>query len=307
MKLFVAPLQGHTDAAFRHYHAEIYNGGADAYFSPFMRVERGAVRPRDIADVTSALNDNHRLVPQFIFRDAKEFEALMSVVDERGLKSVDLNLGCPFPPQVHHGRGSAMLQKPDVLREIHAIMSHYPNVVFSAKMRLGVDAPSQWRDVIDVINQMPLEFVTVHPRIASQQYGGSLYIDEFEQLYGVSAHPVVFNGDVRTPQDFDSVIQRFPELHGVMVGRGLLARPSLIEEYRSGCDWDSEQRINCLLELHEQIFEYYQGKLCGDTQILMKIKSFWEYLEPEIGHKAAKAIKKATSLNKYEAALASIG
>ena len=40
-------MQGFTEAPFRHFHAGVY-GAADCYFSPFLRVDHGAVRGRDL-------------------------------------------------------------------------------------------------------------------------------------------------------------------------------------------------------------------------------------------------------------------
>jgi tRNA-dihydrouridine synthase len=51
MKLMCAPMQGFTEAPFRHFHAGVY-GAADCYFSPFLRVDHGAVRGRDLRDVS---------------------------------------------------------------------------------------------------------------------------------------------------------------------------------------------------------------------------------------------------------------
>ena len=50
--IYAAPLQGFTEAPFRHFHAAIYGcqGQADAYFSPFLRIDHGEVRPRDIRE-----------------------------------------------------------------------------------------------------------------------------------------------------------------------------------------------------------------------------------------------------------------
>ena len=98
-RLMAAPLQGYTEAPFRHFHAEIYGGGESlTYFSPFLRIEKGSVRPRDLRDITSPLNANHRLIPQIIFRDATEFRTLTSAVRSAGHSHLDLNLGCPFVP-----------------------------------------------------------------------------------------------------------------------------------------------------------------------------------------------------------------
>lgn len=301
--IMAAPLQGYTDAAWRHFHSAIY-GGIDTYFTPFMRVERGEVRPRDIKGITSSLNGNHNLIPQIIFRDATEFEMLVDAVKEAGSDKVDLNLGCPFPPQVKHGRGAALVTAPDVLKEIREVIaSKYPHLSFSAKMRLGVNDSCEWQNAISEINAMPLTHLTVHPRIATQQYVGELDMTQFGELLKATYHPVVYNGDIRTLENILSIGETYPALAGIMIGRGLLARPSLVAEWREGKEWDEAKRIDRLLQFHKLLFEYYSDSLCGDAQILSKIKPFWEYLEEEIGRKPAKAIKKATSVNKYLSAV----
>ena len=50
MKIYAAPLQGYTDAAWRSAHRSLYGDGVDAYFAPFVRVEHGEVRRRDLVD-----------------------------------------------------------------------------------------------------------------------------------------------------------------------------------------------------------------------------------------------------------------
>lgn len=305
MKFLSAPLQGYTDAPWRHFHNLIY-GGVDGYYTPFLRVEKYAVRPRDLKDLRSSLNDSLRLVPQIIFGSTEEFEALVGAVVEDGHHRVDLNLGCPFPPQVKRGRGAGALRK-DFLREIGARMRDgYSDIEFSVKMRLGVSAPDEWRDIVDEINAMPLSSVTVHPRTASQQYGGTVHENQFADLLSAIAHKIIYNGDLRSVADIRRITDEYPSIAGVMVGRGLLGRPSLGTEWFSQQEWGPELSREKLLEFHEALFRYYEERLCGESQLLTKMKTFWDYAGPEIGHKTAKAIKKAVSLEKYSAAVASI-
>lgn len=302
-KIFAAPLQGFTDAPFCHFHAEVY-GGADAYFTPFMRVEKGVVRQRDIRNITSPLCANHKVVPQVIFKDEAEFKLLEEAVLQNGYDCLDINLGCPFKPQVLHGRGSALLRRPELIEALLPLIG--TGIAVSAKMRVGVTDVDEWKPAVEALNSLPLTHLTVHPRIAAQQYAGDLHIEAFERLLNESRHPVVFNGDLRSAADISSVLERYPELHGVMVGRGLLARPSLIAEWRDGREWSRGERLEALKRLHSGIYAHYSGCLCGDAQILAKIKPFWEYMEDEIGRKCWKAIKKASSLPKYEEAVQSV-
>jgi tRNA-dihydrouridine synthase len=302
MKLFAAPLQGYTTAPWRRFHAEIY-GAADAYFSPFLRVEKGEVRRHDLRDITSPLNANHHVVPQIIFRDVDEFRLLTDAVQQQGYGEVNLNMGCPFPPQVKHGRGAAVVGNIELLEQVAAEMAARTDVSFSVKMRLGVDNPQQWRTAMDVINRMPLRHVTLHPRIARQQYSGELDMAQFEAFLTQSVHPVIFNGEISSPADVAALCERFPIIYGVMMGRGLLARPSLIQEIRSGEEWDNERQLAAVVELHRRLFNHYASVACGDAQLLSLIKPFWDYLEPLIGHKAAKQLRKATTLAKYRTTL----
>lgn len=311
MLFFAAPLQGYTEAAFRHFHAEVYggcNGAADAYFTPFVRVEHGEARGRDMRDARSVLNANHVVIPQIIARDAEEFAMLADILITDGRKVIDLNMGCPFPPQMKKGRGAALVQRRDVLARIADFMraKAAEGVRFTAKMRLGADRADEWWESIEVINAMPFEHVTVHARVGRQQYGGELHLEEFRKLADSLVHQVVWNGDLRTPADIDAIVGLYSSLAGVMAGRGLLARPSLIAEWHDGCEWDRPQRIGHLLALHDGVRRHYEATLCGESQILSKLKPFWDYLEPEIGHKTAKAIGKATSVARYEEAIASI-
>lgn len=306
IKIYAAPLQGYTTAPWRHFHAELA-GAVDAYFMPFVRLEKGDVRSRDLRELTSPLNDNHAIVPQIIFRDADEFRKLVDTVAGIGFRHIDLNIGCPFPPQVKHGRGAGLLLRPDVLANIAEVIAcDYTHIQFSAKMRLGVDSADDWRAVLSVLNQIPLSHLTVHPRVARQQYGGTPDMVSFGEILSASVHPVVYNGDLHTPADIAALVRACPAVCGVMLGRGLLERPSLAAEFRSGSDMEPGQRLSLSLSLHDRLVDYYSDTLCGDAQILSHIKAFWEFPPAGLGHKAVKVLRKATALKSYRAAWASV-
>lgn len=305
--IFCAPIQGLTETAWRHFHHEIYGDGVEAYHTPFLRVERGEIRRRDVRDLGSELNEGLRLIPQIIFRDMREFTMLCDAVKGAGYKCVDINMGCPFPPQVHHGRGAGMMANVELLSALAGVMkSEYTDMEFSLKMRLGVESPDEWRSSMVAINALPLSRLTVHPRTARQQYQGELWLDEFSELLRASTHPVIYNGDITSPGQIDDVMTRYPGLAGVMIGRGLFSRPSLVAEWLAGEEWDEKRRHEAVMRLHAMVYGHYRDTLSGDAQVLGKVKPFWEYLAPSLDRKAMKAIKKATTLRKYDEAINSL-
>ena len=309
--IFAAPLQGYTDCSWRMAHAAVLGEGGtpDAYFAPFIRMEKGVPRQRDLRDALAAQPAGIPCYPQVIFRDADELLPLIEELAGRGVRHIDLNIGCPFPPQVKKGRGAGLLASPERLSAALKVLASVTSVTFSAKMRLGVDSADQWREVIDAVNEAPLQWLTVHPRSAAQQYGGECNAEEFAAIAGEAAHPVVYNGDISSPADVTRVLSGDVNVAGVMVGRGLLARPSLIAEWRSGCEWEAMQRIQLLGRLHSLVLGDVKERFTGgDGQILTKMKTFWEYpsLYGEITRKAAKAVVKARSLAAYDDAVSNI-
>lgn len=300
-----APVQGHTDAPYRHFHS-IFYGNDLCYYTPFIRLEKDGIRNRDLKDVISLLNDDINLVPQIIFRDKNELNTLVKLFKEQGITRIDLNMGCPFPLQTGHGRGAATIANEEVADAVVETIKNYPEIAFSVKMRLGMNSNDEWKNLIPKLNEVKLEHITVHPRIARQQYGGEVDLDAFRGILQNSVNPIVYNGDILTPQDITHIMDLFPQCEGIMIGRGLLGRPSLVTEYLAGKELSREERLEMMLKFHRTLLDHYQSTLCGDTQIISKIKPFWEYAENEIGRKPWKAIKKANNIAKYNSAIASI-
>lgn len=300
MKLYLAPLQGYTDAPFRHFHAQIY-GKIDGYFSPFLRLEKGEPARRTLRDILSPLNEGLNFVPQIIFRDNDEFLRLTDALKEAGFDRIDLNMGCPFSPQVKKGRGAGFLQRIEELDKVAKTINDDTAVRYSVKMRLGVERQDEWQYVASILRNTRLEHITIHPRTAREQYKGSLHFDEFERLADVLEKPIVFNGEIHTLEDIAKIVASCPWLSGVMVGRGVLARPSLFAEWVAGEEWDEQTRLSKQLQLHDSLYAHYKPLLCGDAQLLLRIKSFWDY--SELPHRSLKKILKSNRIDDYEAAV----
>lgn len=305
MQFHFAPIQGNTDAAYRHFHSKLY-GGDLVYYTPFIRWEKDGIRQRDLKDLNSELNNDIRLIPQIIFRDKEELVNLIEVLKENGAKEINLNMGCPFPLQTGHHRGAATIANEQLAKDVVETIKNNPEIDFSIKMRLGLNNPDEWRTLLHYLNQVDLKNIILHPRVAKQQYGGEVDMDQFRQFVAESKNPVVYNGDLKTPEDISKIINEYPNLSGIMIGRGALARPSIFSEYISGNDLEKEARLEKLLEFHRTLLDHYSSILCGDSQIISKIKPFWEYSEEEIGRKPWKAIKKAVNIAKYHSGVAMI-
>lgn len=303
LPIHFAPLQGYTEAFYRNAHAACF-GGIDTYYTPFVRIEKGRFRHRDVRGIEPENNHVPHLVPQLIAPTAEKAEAILSLFIEKGYKEADINLGCPFPLLAKRHNGSGILPYPEEVEALLSLIQKYPQISFSIKMRLGWENPDECLKLVPIINDLPLRQVTMHPRLGKQQYKGEVDLKGFADFQDACKHPIIYNGDINSLEDIQRIQEKFPALAGIMIGRGLLANPALALEHRQGRVLEFDEMVEKLHSMHKSVYTQYAGQLeGGDAQLLNKMKAFWEYLLPNAEKKLLKAIHKSTSLNKYNQAV----
>lgn len=302
MEIHFAPLQGYTDSIFRKLHTEIF-GGVDKYYTPFIRVERGDFRKKDIRE----LPDETELctIPQIIASTKPEdIEKMVAMLEEKGYKEVNINMGCPFPMIAKHGMGSGLLADKEAVKAMIKVLEAHPSMQFSLKTRLGYDDENQIFEMTDIINNFPFTEVTMHPRIAKDQYSGDINHPKFAEFAKVCKHPLIYNGDVTTLDDINKISTVYPTLKGIMIGRGLLMNPALASEYKNGVIMsDKEKRDKCK-QLIKKLFTQCEELMNGEEQSVAHVKAYFEYLLPDIEKRNRKKVLKANKAEKLRGAIA---
>ena len=306
MPIHFAPLQGYTEMPYRNAHAHVF-GGIDTYHTPFVRLERNAIRSRDLFDIAAGNNTDIHVVPQLIGNGAEQVKPIMDLFLKEGYKEVELYMGCPFPLITGKKNGAGILPFPEMVADLLQVTRNYPDIRFSAKLRLGQTDPSECLQLADILNEASLSYITLHPRIGKQQYKGEVDLESFAAFANVCRHPLIYNGDLTTVEDIDRIVEAFPNLAGIMIGRGLLSNPALAWEYQNGTTMDPREKMKKILQMHQEILQKYEERIQGgESQLVDKMKPFWEYLEPLIGHKAWKLIRKASKRSAYMEAIRTI-
>lgn len=304
MKIHFAPLQGFTDCVYRVAHHEVC-GGVDCYYTPFLRWEKEGVRNKDLRDIRLQNIGSAPTVPQLICNGREELARLADVIEHEGHSRIDINMGCPFPMQSKRGRGAGLLAHPERVEEMAREMECRGNVRFSVKMRLGLNDGDEWRSILPILNGLQLEHIAIHPRVGSQMYKGSVDLERMAQLLEASKNAVVYNGDILTLNQIDELERLYPTLSGVMIGRGLLASPWLAFEYKNReLTLTDQERLARLWELHDKVYRHAVDNLQGESQILSRLRTFWEYASPLLDKKLTKRFSKSGTLRSYREAVA---
>ena len=288
--VLAAPLQGVTDNVWRMAQHEVF-GGVDAYYAPFMRVEHGEVRRKDLRDVSPERNAGITLIPQILACQPEHVLMMTDALQQMGYKRIDINLGCPFPPIALHRKGSGMLAYPDLVEEMFKALATVEGVEYSVKMRIGWDKNNQWRDILPLMDIIRPVNIAVHPRTGKQQYKGELDIEQYEAILAASPWPVVYNGSLRTVEDIEQTVQHYPTLAAVMVGSGLAANPGL---FAPDAKPDDYRRF------HDLLVDGYTEQLNGgEAQLVRHLQDIWQTFLPGTGHKLFKAIRKSRTIDQY--------
>ena len=273
MKIYFAPMEGITDGILRRVHREIF-GGVDVYCLPFHKLTQSlSLTTREKRDVDPEENNGLNVLPQALTKNPEHLLAWLKYVKELGYSCADLNLGCPSPTVTKSGKGSGMLRDPGwLLSFMDYVFSRPLPLALSVKTRIGYEHPEEWERILDILSEFPFDHITIHVRTMKEQYSGAPHPEAFEAAVRKGVCHPVYNGDLRTPGDVTGLLTRIPETEAVMIGRGLLADPSLARQLRGGAKAGEEE----LAAWYAALYKGWEQRF-GCVQALGRIKKLMEW------------------------------
>lgn len=273
-KLWLAPLHGITIYHFRNCLYR-HNGGLDAAITPFVPVQpTEKLNVRKWQDLAPDNNTVVETVPQLMGTVPSYFEDTMKALhQEFGLTHFNWNLGCPMAPIVRKRRGCGLMPYADEVERVVEAACGLP-FRFSVKMRLGMYDKQEGLDIISRLNNYPLEFVVIHPRLGVQQYQGKPDLDALAEMLAVTNHRVIYSGDVNSVEDYRRLQTLFPQISDWMLGRGQLRNPFLAEQIKNKVSVDDlKPRFGAFYQDLIQTLLQYRNSI-GTLAVL---KELWHY------------------------------
>lgn len=301
MQYYFAPMEGITGYVYRNVHHRFFPG-MDKYFTPFLSPgTKKTMTPRELRDILPENNQGYTLVPQILTNKAQDFLKLCRDLEAFGYREVNLNLGCPSGTVVSKKKGAGFLEYPAELNRFLEEIFSGTEMEISIKTRIGKDDPEEFEALLEIYSQYPLKELIIHPRVQTDYYKNHPNLETFSRALERAAVPVCYNGDLFTEEAYGAFTNRFPQVNRVMLGRGLLRNPALVQEIKGEGRLEKEG----LLQFHDALCQEYEKVMSGDKNVLFKMKELWFYMGSlfEDNKKAMKKIKKAQRLPEYQAAV----
>ena len=301
MKIYFAPLEGITGYIQRQTFNK-YFGEVDKYFIPFIQPKQhGHFMSREKKDMAPENNAGLPSIPQLLTNSVHDFLLTIEKLQELGYKEANLNLGCPSRTVVSKGRGSGQLADLEALECFLTEIFEKVQMDVSIKTRIGVTDPAEFETILPVFQKFPLKELIIHPRVQKEMYTGTPHKDVFAAAMAVKEFPICYNGDIFRKADYDQLMQQFPNLDRIMIGRGLLQNPALAREIQGGDSLSKEE----VRAYHDELYDRYREVMFGEKNLLFKMKEFWVYQIESFDDtiKAAKKIRKSQRIYQYEEAI----
>jgi tRNA-dihydrouridine synthase B len=171
---------------------------------------------------------------QITGKTADEVGRAVAILDKMPFDTIDINMGCPVNKVVKSGCGSGILRDPQRVYETTKLARESTGKPLSVKIRLGWDRSTiTWPEVLDAAEKGGAEWITIHGRLRSDDYGVAVNLEAMAELKRRARIPVIGNGNVFSREDAVYMRER-TGVDGVMVSRGALGNPWVFNAIKQG-------------------------------------------------------------------------
>jgi nifR3 family TIM-barrel protein len=228
--LLAAPMAGYSDLAFRNSIRPLGGVGL-AYtemLSPASLLQNKGKRSRILL---ATCEEDQPLGYQIYGAHASTLCDAAKLLEQTGVKLIDINMGCPQRKISGNGAGAGLLRDPDEAVRIAASVVSSVKIPITVKLRLGWNSERLVaHEMVPGLEAAGVAAVTIHGRTRSQGYTGKADLEEIRKVVQAARGiPVIGNGDVTSPAAARLMFET-TGCAAIMLGRGLLSNPWLIRD-----------------------------------------------------------------------------
>ena len=259
-KLYLAPMAGVTDLAFRQICREL---GAGMSCTELVSAKALCYQDKKSRGLLKLAPNEKPAAAQIFGSDIPCMaEAAVIAAEISGADIIDINMGCPVGKIVANGDGSALMKDPEKAARIVEAVCGAVDVPVTVKMRKGWDADHITAvECAKACEQAGASLIAVHARTREQMYTPGIDPEIIARVKDAVKVPVLGNGDIHCAEDALRMV-RETNCDGVMIARGALGDPWLFERVNAAIEGlpapkepNLQARMNALRRQVEEMVE----------------------------------------------------
>jgi tRNA-dihydrouridine synthase B len=236
--LCLSPLAGYTSLPFRMVIREL--GGLGLVTTDLVNARSLLERRTAALKLIETAPADQPMAVQLFGSVPEEMRDAAVYLESMGMRSVDINMGCPVRKVCKVGGGSAMMAQLDQTVRLVKGMVDAVKIPVTAKMRLGWDEENITAHVLaKALEDVGVAAVFIHGRTRAQGFSGRVNLEGIAAVVrAVQRIPVIGNGDITTPEAARFMIEQ-TGCAGVSIGRGAFYDPWIFQHTRHYLDTGS--------------------------------------------------------------------
>ncbi len=255
--LILAPMEGVTDIAFRQVIAAA--GRPDLFFTEFTNVSSYASeagRHNALERLRIAPTDSP-IIAQIWGKNPEHFAIVAEALESLGFSGIDLNFGCPDKNVNKTGGGAAMIKTPELAVECFRNAKKSTNLPVSVKTRLGWAKTDEFKTWLPTLLAEHPAALTVHLRTKKEMSKVPAHYELIPEIITLRDKispetKLIINGDIKNRAEALALHEKYPEVDGFMIGRGVFQNPYCFTDHVA-----TREELMNLLELHLDLYEKY--------------------------------------------------